>query len=366
MTTRASAFHALALAACCAAVALPGALAFAGPAAAQSAGGTRPLVDLTEGAGRLEFRWRDGLCDYRYLRDRSGARPVAHGDCGHVLRLIHLYGYQGVVDRVRRGEIRVEAPASTQERAEPARRVDPNARHPRDDRYDPDARYPSDERYDPSDRYPRDDRYDPSDRYPRRDAGIEPIDPYDGRDPGAPGDVPLGEVLPGEDGLSPLAPVHAPPPQSRPAGLRAQAPVTAAPSAAPAPSADPEAAPLRLFAPVAGPVVARFGDTLGGRRLEGLEYAAAAGDPVSAAAAGTVALVTRQVGVPGEVVLIRHGGGLITVYARVASVTAREGDRVRAGERIARVAAAEGAPARLHFELREGARAVDPETLLAP
>lgn len=94
---------------------------------------------------------------------------------------------------------------------------------------------------------------------------------------------------------------------------------------------------------------------------DGIDIAAPAGTSVKAAAAGTVAAITTDTsGTP--IIVLRHEGGLLTVYAGVDSVTVKKGDTVSRGQTIAKVKA--GDPAFLHFEVRKGADSVDPITYL--
>lgn len=92
---------------------------------------------------------------------------------------------------------------------------------------------------------------------------------------------------------------------------------------------------------------------------DGVDFAAPAGTPVAAAAEGTVAAITEDTdGVP--ILVLRHAGDLLTVYANIDGLTVAKGDTVSAGQPIAAVR--EGGA--LHFEVREGFEAVDPEGYL--
>ncbi len=90
---------------------------------------------------------------------------------------------------------------------------------------------------------------------------------------------------------------------------------------------------------------------------EGIGISASAGSQVVAADDGTVAAITRDTDqVP--ILVIRHAGNLLTVYAGVDEIAVEKGDSVRRGEQIAVVRSA--APPFLHFEVREGFDSVDP------
>ena len=96
-------------------------------------------------------------------------------------------------------------------------------------------------------------------------------------------------------------------------------------------------------------------------RYDGIGIGAAAGSPVRAAADGTVAAITRDTDqVP--IIVIRHDGNLLTVYANVDGITVQKDARVSRGQAIGKVRS--GNPAFLHFEVRRGSDSVDPMTLL--
>ena len=136
----------------------------------------------------------------------------------------------------------------------------------------------------------------------------------------------------------------------------------AALSLVPAPSALPprEAGPLMW--PVRGPVISAFGSGVAGLRNDGINIAAPTGTPVLAAGHGEVALVAEELAGYGTLVLIRHAGGLVTAYAHVGRVLVREGDMVQRGTTIATVGTSGGVQRpQLHFEVRRGETALDPE-----
>ncbi|CTQ50966.1 peptidoglycan DD-metalloendopeptidase family protein [Jannaschia donghaensis] len=134
-------------------------------------------------------------------------------------------------------------------------------------------------------------------------------------------------------------------------------------ASAPAPTAEPvtatpepAATTSALRRPVSGEVLRPFSG-----RNEGIDFRAAEGTAVQAAAAGTVAAITRDTDqVP--ILVLRHEGGLLTVYANIKDIRVQKGDSITAGQRVASVGG--GDPAFLHFEVRRGFDAVDPAPLL--
>lgn len=92
---------------------------------------------------------------------------------------------------------------------------------------------------------------------------------------------------------------------------------------------------------------------------EGIDIAAPAGTPVAAAGSGTVAAITRDVNnVP--IVVIRHDGNLMTVYAGLNDLTVQKGDSVSRGQTIGKSTSR----GNVHFEVRQGFDSVDPTNYL--
>lgn len=99
----------------------------------------------------------------------------------------------------------------------------------------------------------------------------------------------------------------------------------------------------------------------------GLDLEAGRREPVRAAAAGVVETVADNPGGYGRYLVIRHDGGLETLYAHNERVLVAEGERVRRGERVALAGRTGNATAtHLHFEVRLGGAAVDPAPYLGP
>jgi murein DD-endopeptidase MepM/ murein hydrolase activator NlpD len=131
------------------------------------------------------------------------------------------------------------------------------------------------------------------------------------------------------------------------------------------PSTPPESrgaiarAETALAWPLKGVLYGRYG-VRDGRRHDGIDIAAPEGTPVLAAAAGTVLYAGEQAGY-GSIVILRHDGGLVTLYAHNSRILVREGDRVKRGEAVARVGqSGKTTGPHLHFEVREGTRPKNP------
>jgi murein DD-endopeptidase MepM/ murein hydrolase activator NlpD len=98
----------------------------------------------------------------------------------------------------------------------------------------------------------------------------------------------------------------------------------------------------------------------GGQRHDGIDIAAPEGTPVSAADDGTVLFAGEQAGY-GALVIVRHEGDLLTLYAHNARVLVKEGQRVRRGQPVATVGqTGKTTGPHLHFEVRAGTRPRNP------
>lgn len=114
--------------------------------------------------------------------------------------------------------------------------------------------------------------------------------------------------------------------------------------------------------PVDGVVLARFGD-VDGQPHPGLDIGAPEGTPVYASRPGEVTFAGEQPGF-GPVVILRHGPGAFTLYARNAALCVQAGDEVQRGEILGRVGDAGTGVPYLYFEVREDGRPVDPQPRL--
>ena len=85
----------------------------------------------------------------------------------------------------------------------------------------------------------------------------------------------------------------------------------------------------------------------------GIDIAAKAGSPVRAAAEGEVALISSLPSY-GTIVVLRHAGGLHTVYANLATASVRQGERVQAGTVIGTSGHNDESIPLLHFEVWSG------------
>lgn len=156
--------------------------------------------------------------------------------------------------------------------------------------------------------------------------------------------------------------------------ISSKAVVAAAPAAAPSPSPSPSASPAALadtpapkFAwPLSGKVRRSFAgaDTKGGPH-EGIDLLSPEGTAVRASAAGKVIFAGPGPDDYGLTVIVFHGGRWTTTYSFLSKVTVKEGDMVKAGERVGLVGdTGMATEPQLHFEVRKNRVALDPVKFL--
>lgn len=138
--------------------------------------------------------------------------------------------------------------------------------------------------------------------------------------------------------------------------------VAAAPPPAPArEEAVPARAGNRFLWPVRGTILSGFGEKPGGLRNEGINIGAPRGTAVAAAENGVVAYAGNQLKSFGNLVLIRHDGGWVTVYAHLDAIGVEQGQRVTRGQGIGTVGQTGNVRSpQLHFAVRKGEQVLNP------
>lgn len=137
----------------------------------------------------------------------------------------------------------------------------------------------------------------------------------------------------------------------------------------------PPASRLPGFLPTAIPLAASWISSRYGRRLNpvtgvwamhrGVDLAAPYGTPVFATSDGTVAKA-GWLGGYGIMVVLRHGAGIETRYGHLSAVSVRPGTQVRQGQLVGYVGSTgRSTGPHLHYEIRRGGNAIDPEQVWA-
>jgi len=122
----------------------------------------------------------------------------------------------------------------------------------------------------------------------------------------------------------------------------------------------------RFIWPVSGSVISSFGRRNSGLHNDGINIAAEPGSPVKAADGGVVVYGGNELAAYGNLLLVRHSSGYVTAYAHNKKLLVKRGDAVAQGQTIALVGSTGDVDRpQLHFEIRKGDRAVDPNRYLS-
>ncbi|HVZ13811.1 MAG TPA: LysM peptidoglycan-binding domain-containing M23 family metallopeptidase [Bauldia sp.] len=118
--------------------------------------------------------------------------------------------------------------------------------------------------------------------------------------------------------------------------------------------------------PVRGRIIAGFGTKPNGEKNDGINLAVPAGTSVKAVEAGTVIYAGNELAGYGNLVLIRHADGWVSAYAHNQDLLVKRGDVVKRGQIIAHAGMTGSVTSpQVHFELRKGAKPVNPLDYLA-
>jgi lipoprotein NlpD len=134
-------------------------------------------------------------------------------------------------------------------------------------------------------------------------------------------------------------------------------PPVAAPSV-PAPAADEEK--LSWIWPSEGKVIATFDEG----KNKGVDIAGKAGQQVVAAGAGKVMYAGSGIRGYGNLVIVKHSNSLLSAYAHNRSIVVKEGQSVTKGQMIAEMGDSDTDSVKLHFEIRQQGKPVDPSRFL--
>ncbi|MBQ8255943.1 MAG: LysM peptidoglycan-binding domain-containing M23 family metallopeptidase [Alphaproteobacteria bacterium] len=117
--------------------------------------------------------------------------------------------------------------------------------------------------------------------------------------------------------------------------------------------------------PVRGKILSNYGAKSNGLFNDGINISATRGTAVKAAENGVVAYAGNEVKGMGNLIIIQHSDGFMTVYAHMDSMSVRRGVRVNVGQKIGTVGKTGKVDTpQLHFEIRKGTRAYNPTTYL--
>ena len=117
--------------------------------------------------------------------------------------------------------------------------------------------------------------------------------------------------------------------------------------------------------PVRGKILSAYGAKSNGLFNDGINISAKQGATVNAAENGVVAYAGNEVKGMGNLIIIQHSGGWMTVYAHMDSMNVKRGMRVNVGQKIGAVGKTGKVDSpQLHFEIRKGTKAYNPNSYL--
>lgn len=119
--------------------------------------------------------------------------------------------------------------------------------------------------------------------------------------------------------------------------------------------------------PAPGKLLANFTEGGAGQEAnKGIDIAGKQGDPVLAAAAGKVVYAGSGLRGYGNLVIVRHNAMFLSAYAHNSRILVKEGQAVARGQKIAEIGSSDTDQTKLHFEVRQQGKPVDPLKFLPP
>ncbi|MET0983634.1 MAG: peptidoglycan DD-metalloendopeptidase family protein [Telluria sp.] len=112
--------------------------------------------------------------------------------------------------------------------------------------------------------------------------------------------------------------------------------------------------------PSDGRIVATFDEG----KNKGIDIAGRAGQQVMAAGAGKVMYAGSGIRGYGNLVIVKHSNSLLSAYAHNRAIVVKEGDNVAKGQVIAEMGDSDADSVKLHFEIRQQGKPVDPSRFL--
>ena len=97
---------------------------------------------------------------------------------------------------------------------------------------------------------------------------------------------------------------------------------------------------------------------------KGINITGEKGQPIIAASAGKVIYTGADLRGYGKLVIIKHSKTLLSVYAHNSKINVKEGQIIKAGQKIAEMGDTDTDKVKLHFEIRQKGKSVDPERFL--
>ena len=113
--------------------------------------------------------------------------------------------------------------------------------------------------------------------------------------------------------------------------------------------------------PTNGKVIASFNEASN----KGIDIAGTTGQAIHAASSGKVIYSGSDLRGYGKLVIIKHNKTFLSVYAHNSKLLVKEGQIVAGGQKIAEMGNTDSNSVKLHFEIRQQGKSVDPAKYLA-
>src|SRR5471030_2975908 len=136
--------------------------------------------------------------------------------------------------------------------------------------------------------------------------------------------------------------------------------VTAAPPATASAAASADDEKLSWMWPSDGRVIATFDEG----KNKGVDIAGKMGQQVVAAGSGKVMYAGSGIRGYGNLVIVKHSNSLLSAYAHNRTILVKEGQSVTKGQAIAEMGDSDTDSVKLHFEIRQQGKPVDPSKFL--
>ncbi|MEH6583755.1 MAG: peptidoglycan DD-metalloendopeptidase family protein [Halioglobus sp.] len=112
--------------------------------------------------------------------------------------------------------------------------------------------------------------------------------------------------------------------------------------------------------PTAGRVTRGYSSTV----HKGIDIDGKRGDAIYAVASGKVVYAGTGIVGYGELLIVKHNEIYLSAYGHNSRLLAREGDQIKAGQKIAEKGSSGTDTVKLHFEIRKEGKPIDPKRIL--
>lgn len=113
--------------------------------------------------------------------------------------------------------------------------------------------------------------------------------------------------------------------------------------------------------PTKGKLIANFNEA----GNKGIDIAGTMGQSIHATAPGKVIYSGSDLRGYGKLVIVKHNATYLSVYAHNSKILVKEGQQVSQGQKIAEMGDTDSNSVKLHFEIRQQGKSVDPNKFLA-